>query len=98
MDYYHTKRWKKLRESALRRDGYMSQISLRYGKRVQADTVHHIFPRTEYPEYQWELWNLMSMTSKEHDELHDRNTGELTDEGKNILLRTAQKKNIDVSF
>ena len=52
--FYRTKRWERLRAAVLRRDGYMCQASRRYGKRVEATTVHHIFPRDEFPEYQWE--------------------------------------------
>ena len=48
---YKTKRWKKKRESILRKDGYLCQISKRYGRRVDAEVVHHIYPADEYPEY-----------------------------------------------
>ena len=48
---YKSKRWRRKRESVLRRDGYQCQISLRYGKRVEADTVHHILPADKFPEY-----------------------------------------------
>ena len=89
--FYKTKRWLRLRESVLRRDGYQCQISKRYGRRVQATTVHHVLPRTEYPEYQWEPWNLISLCAERHDELHDRNTGALTDEGKRLRERILRK-------
>lgn len=92
VDYYHSKRWKKIRELVLRRDGYMSQLAKRYGKRVQADTVHHIFPREDYPEYQWEMWNLISVTHEEHEKLHDRETGKLSDEGEALMQRTKMKQ------
>lgn len=96
MDFYHTKRWKKIREMILRRDGYMSQIAKRYGKRVQANTVHHIFPREDYPEYQWEPWNLISITTQEHEGLHNRETGKLSADGEALRQRVATKRGIKI--
>ena len=94
--FYRTKRWTKLRESVLRRDLYMCQESRRYGRMVQADTVHHIFPRDMFPEYELEPWNLISLCSKAHDEMHDRTTGQLSKKGKDLMRRTALKKKIDL--
>ena len=88
---YKSKRWKKLRESILRRDNYLCQESLRYGKRVQANTVHHIFPAEDYPELQWQPWNLISLSEDMHNRMHNRATGELSEEGENLRKRTARK-------
>jgi len=76
--FYATPRWKKKRAKILRRDKYMCQESLRYGKRTDADTVHHIYPLSEYPEYGYCDWNLISLSSKAHNAMHDRNTNKLT--------------------
>jgi len=92
--WYHSAKWRHLREVILRRDGYQCQLSKRYGKRVQASTVHHIFPREQYPEYQWMAWNLISLSASAHDKLHDRTTDELTPEGVDLLRRTARKYDI----
>ena len=94
--FYRTKRWAQLRRVILRRDGYMCQLSRRYGKHVPADTVHHVFPRELYPEYQWAGWNLISLSRAAHDTLHDRNTGALTDAGAELLRRTARKHGVPV--
>jgi len=94
--FYKSGRWLRLRERVLRRDGYMCQVSRRYGKRAQATTVHHVFPREEFPEYQWEPWNLISLAGDVHDELHDRATGALTDKGAELLRRTARKYGVEV--
>ena len=59
--------------------------------------VHHIFPREQFPEYQWELWNLISLTNEMHNKLHDRVTNNLTAEGMKLLVRTAKKNGIGVS-
>lgn len=94
--FYRLPRWLKLREAILRRDGYMCQLSRRYGKRAEANTVHHIFPRDQFPEYQWEPWNLISLAGDVHDTLHDRATGELTARGAELLRRAARKVGVEV--
>lgn len=91
-NWYTQTKWIKLRARVLRRDGYMCQLSKRYGKRKQAEVVHHIFPREEYPQYQWESWNLISLTREQHNRLHDRITDELTGEGLALLQRTARAR------
>lgn len=92
--FYKSARWLRLREKVLRRDGYMCQVSKRYGKRVQADTVHHIFPRDEYPEYQWMGWNLISLSADVHNQMHDRVTNALTKEGLELMRRTARRRGL----
>lgn len=92
--FYKNKHWLHIRQSILRRDKYQCQISKRYGKQVQANTVHHIFPRDEFPEYQYEPWNLISLTAEKHNELHDRNTNALTEAGVELLRRTARRYGI----
>lgn len=93
---YKSKRWERLRADILKRDNYMCQESLRYGKRVQANTVHHIFPAKLFPEYQWEPWNLISLSGAVHNEMHVRDTDELTDRGLDLLRRTARKNKISI--
>lgn len=80
----------------LRRDGYMCQLSKRYGKMKEATTVHHIFPRDEFPQYEMEAWNLISLTTEMHNKLHDRTTNQLTAEGIDLLKRTARRYKKDV--
>lgn len=93
--FYKSKAWKRKRKAVLARDGYQCQIAKRYGKRVPAEVVHHIMPLDEYPQYRLESWNLISISAKTHNELHDRATGELTTKGKQLLERTAREHNID---
>lgn len=97
--FYKTKRWKNKREKILKRDGYMCQISKRYGKRVDANLVHHIYPLEEYPQYAFCDWNLISVCTEKHNSLHDRNTNKLTAEGESLKRRTipphSKNKNID---
>ena len=87
-DFYTGKRWLAVRRKVLRRDGYMCQLSKRYGKRVDAEMVHHIYPRDEYPQWQYCEWNLISLTNKMHNTLHDRTTNKLTAEGEKLKRKT----------
>lgn len=85
---YESPRWKRLARAVMRRDCYMCQLSKRYGKRVPAEVVHHIFPADEYPEYAYEPWNLIALSRAAHNRLHDRNTDALTAEGVALMRRT----------
>lgn len=78
---YKSKRWKTLRARILRRDGYQCRECRRYGKAVQADTVHHVYPASLYPELCWATWNLVSLCSTCHNAMHDRSGERLTDAG-----------------
>ena len=92
--FYESTKWKRKRAAILRRDGYKCQLSKRYGKAVEATTVHHIFPLEDYPEYALCDWNLISLSAKQHDTLHDRTTGSLTAKGMELLRRTARARGI----
>lgn len=96
MDFYKEPKWIQMREHILRRDGYMCQVSKRYGKIREAEVVHHIFPRGEFPQYTYEEWNLISVTRSVHNLFHYRETDELTEEGAELLRRTARKNNIPI--
>lgn len=78
---YNSKRWQRLRAKILKRDNYMCQYSKRYGRRIPATMVHHIFPVELFPEYQWCEWNLISLSNEAHNMMHDRDSHELTDIG-----------------
>lgn len=94
--YYKSQRWQRLRDRVMRRDGYMCQLSRRYGRMIPAQTVHHIFPREDYPEYQWEPWNLISLSNEAHNKMHDRITDRLTETGMELLERTARRQGIEI--
>lgn len=88
-DYSSTnRRWQRLRQRALRRDAHRCQEATRYGRAVPAEVVHHIWPVEEYPEYAYCLWNLVSLSRKAHDAMHDRNTRKLTPAGLRWKNRT----------
>lgn len=93
---YHSKDWKRKREFVLKRDGYQCQLSKAEGLRVEADTLHHIFPVKDYPQYAMATWNLISLSRARHNMLHDRDTDELTEEGVALMRMTARKHGIDL--
>lgn len=75
---YKTSRWMHLRERILRRDKHKCREAARYGVTVAATTVHHVWPASEYPEYAWQPWNLISLSTSAHEAMHDRLSGKLT--------------------
>lgn len=91
---YKDKRWETLRARILRRDGYMCQECKRYGRAVEGDHVHHIFPYEFYPEYAYKSWNLITLCQRCHNKMHDRETHRLSAEGEKLLERTRRKAGI----
>lgn len=80
--FYKSTKWKRKRSKILRRDEYMCQESKRYGKTEPATTVHHIYPLEQYPELALVDWNLVSLSDKWHNAMHDRVSNEVTELGK----------------
>ena len=93
----NVKRWEDLRAFVLRRDRFLDQIQLRYGKRIEAKQVHHIFPREYFPEYTYCSWNLISLSQATHNTLHDRTGHKLSRKGWELLKRTARAREIELS-
>ena len=94
--FYQTTRWKSMRRAVLARDRLLCQECARFGRRVDADAVHHVFPRTEFPEHQWAAWNCVSLCRRCHDGMHDRNTDALTKRGVELLKRVARRRGMIV--
>lgn len=70
MNLYKSKRWKKKRAVILRRDNYKCQMCIRYGKNVDAETVHHIKHVEDYPELAFVDKNLISLCNDCHNKQH----------------------------
>ena len=97
--FYNSRRWKDhIRPAILARDKYMDQLELRAGRRVPADTVHHIFPKDKFPQYKWCSWNLISLCRENHEAMHIRQTGELTAAGRKLLEDTALERGIKTTM
>ena len=92
--FYNSKKWRHKREAILRRDGYRDQLDARVGMLTEAQTVHHIFPRDMYPRYQWADWNLISLSNANHEAMHNRLTGGLSDAGLKLMQETAEARGI----
>ena len=90
-NFYESRKWLRIRQSVLRRDKYFDMEKKRFGVLKQAEVVHHIFPRDEFPEYQYALWNLISLSRKTHNEMHDRDSDRLSEKGVELLRRTCRK-------
>lgn len=80
--FYKSKKWKKKRQSILKRDEYLCRECKRYGKTTQATTVHHVLPLEQRPELKLNSANLISLCDTCHNKMHDRYTNELTEKGK----------------
>lgn len=91
--FYGTPRWKKKRALVLRRAHYIDQLRSREGVQVDATSVHHIFRREEYPQYEWCDWNLIALSDITHKQMHMPD-GTLSDAGKRLLMETAAKHGI----
>lgn len=89
--FYKSTKWLKKRERMLRRDEYLCQESKRYGKSETATTIHHIFPRDTYPELALVSENLVSLSDKWHNAMHDRVTNEITALGRDWQDRARPK-------
>lgn len=85
---YNSKKWRRKAEHIKRKHQYLCAESLRYGKRVEAEMVHHIYPTDEYPEYAYEDWNLIPLTNAMHNKMHIRDSQELSPLGKSWQNRT----------
>ena len=96
--FYKSKKWEHVRTQALRRDDYMCQCCKANNQMIQAECVHHIFPRDTYSQYQFDLWNLMSLCNECHDEMHNHYTGGLSKKGMLFLRSLASIKGIPISM
>lgn len=94
--WYDRPKWIRTRNRALRRDSYCDVYLKRYGKIKAAEVVHHIFPRDEFPEYEYALWNLISVTRDTHNSFHDRDSDALTEKGRELLRSTARKNGVPI--
>lgn len=94
--FYNSPKWIRLRDKAMRRDNYEDMEAKRYGKVKAAEVVHHIFPKDEFPEYAYCLWNLISVSVSTHNSFHNRDGNGLSEKGRLLLVRTARKNGINI--
>lgn len=75
VNHYKHKKHKEWREKVLRRDKYLCQECLRYGKRTPATHAHHIKPIDEYPELKYKVENGRSLCLACHNKVHPEKGG-----------------------
>lgn len=80
--FYTNRKWRSKAARIKRRDKYLCQEALRYGQTLEADVAHHIYPLDEYPELGYVSWNLIALSDKYHNGMHDRKTNKITELGK----------------
>ena len=85
----NNRRWRRLRAQVLREAGYLCEWSRRFGKRVPATHVHHIWPADRFPDYAYARWNLIALSMEAHNAMHDRTRGCLSPIGEQLRRRTA---------
>lgn len=71
-NYYSSKKHRAWRAKVLRRDKYLCQECLRYGRKKEATHAHHKKPRDIYPELQYVVSNGRSLCSPCHNKVEPR--------------------------
>jgi 5-methylcytosine-specific restriction endonuclease McrA len=89
MSVHKTQKWKNKRAKILRRDGYICQECKRFGKRHDAEMVHHIYPVETHPHLAFVNDNLVSLCNVKHNTMHDRVTNEITEAGKRWQIKVS---------
>lgn len=67
---YMSTRWIKKKAQILKRDGYQCRECRRYGRKREAEIVHHIKHVDEYPELAYDDNNLVSLCMACHNKAH----------------------------
>ena len=94
-EFIWSEQWRRKAHSILRRDGYIDQYILKTtGRIIEANLVHHILPRDEFPQYAMEDWNLISLNKRTHSRIIHTIKGKLTNEGRKLMMETAFKQGI----
>lgn len=88
---YNTSEWKRKRVVILKRDNYKCRECKRYGKVVQADTVHHVIPLQERPDLRLDSRNLISLCEHCHERMHNKFDNTLSKLGEEWRERIERK-------
>lgn len=75
MGFYKGKRWQRVRDAVMRRDGYQCRDCRRYGRITPAVTVHHIVHLEDDPSLAYDMGNLISLCDKCHNRRHPEKGG-----------------------
>lgn len=69
-NYYQSAKHRAWRGKVLRRDKYLCQECLRYGRKTSATHAHHIKERLEFPELQYVVENGQALCAACHNRIH----------------------------
>lgn len=72
---YKSGKWKRKRRSILKRDKFLCQECKKYGRRRDAQTVHHIKAVELFPELAFVDNNLISLCNACHNKAHPEKGG-----------------------
>ena len=88
---YKSKQWRYTRAFILARDKYICQYFKRFGVTKNADVVHHIYPSNDYPSLFFNVNNLISLSNEAHEKMHNRKTGEISQDGRKLQQKFKNK-------
>lgn len=89
--FYNSKEWKRKREVILKRDIYQCRECKRYGKTIEANTVHHILPIEDRYDLRLDNRNLISLCEECHERMHDKFDNKLSKLGEEWRERIIRK-------
>ncbi len=87
VSFYKSAKWERVRARVLRKDEYLCRECKRYGKRSSASHVHHAWPLDQYPELAYAEECLVSLCSRCHNAMHNREDNSLTSRGEELRIR-----------
>jgi 5-methylcytosine-specific restriction enzyme A len=73
--FYNSAAWRRKRAYILRRDRYLCQECLKYGKNIDAKIVHHIQEIEDEPQLKLSNNNLVSVCASCHNKIHPEKGG-----------------------
>jgi len=65
----YDKQWQKVRKAKTNNDPLCEEC-LKHGKIIPVEVVHHVIPISERPDLRLAIWNLMSLCTMHHEEIH----------------------------
>lgn len=89
--FYGSYDWKQKRKAIHIRDENTCQECKRYGKRVDSETIHHIYPLEERYDLRLISENLIALCQQCHEEMHNPFNKSLSKKGQDLLERTRRK-------
>ena len=72
---YKSRRWQRKKRRILRRDKYLCQNCMRYGRHRERTDVHHIIHADERPDLWFDNDNLVSLCRGCHNKMHPEKGG-----------------------